>query len=316
MSAGGGRLRLGVIGAGRWGRNIIRTLNRMPEVRVSVVASRNPETRDFVDVSCVVETDWRRLLRHDDIDAVIVAAPPAAHAGIAAESVEAGLPVFVEKPLTCDVREAERLFDLVARKGGYVLVDHVHLFSHAYRALKARLPDIGPIVRVRADAGAWGPFRADTPVLWDWGPHDAAFCVDLLGACPRTLDARRAERRSIDGAWGEALLLHARYPTGVTADIRLSNLRRRRRRRLCVEGMGGNLLYDDCADQKLVYRPAGPAGAPPEAIVVAGEPALDCALSHFLRNISAGKTSLDDLRCGVDVVRMLEAWDACIACVR
>ncbi len=310
VSAGRGRLRLGVIGAGRWGRKIIRTLNRMPEVRVSLVASRNPATRDLVDASCVIETDWRRLLRHRDLDAVVVAAPPAVHAEITAETVEAGLPVFVEKPLTCDVREAERLFDLVSGKGGYVLVDHVHLFSHAYQALKARLPGIGPIIRVRADAGAWGPFRTDTPVLWDWGPHDAAFCVDLLGVHPRTLSAERVERRPIDGTWGEALLLYAGYPNGVTVDIRLSNLRQRKCRSLRVEGAGGTLLYDDCAERKLVYRPAEPAGAAPEAIVVADEPALDCALSHFLGNVSTGNTSLDDLRSGVDVVRMLDSWDA------
>ena len=281
----------------------------MSRVEVACVASRNPATRDLVGAGCVIEHDWRRLLRHRALNAVVVAAPPAMHVEMTAEAVSAGLPVFVEKPLACDVREAERLLDLVSAKGGYVLVDHVHLFSPAYLALRARLPAIGSITRLRAAAGAWGPFRTDTPVLWDWGPHDAAFCVDLLGPRAHALGAERIERRPIDGAWGEALALHAGYRNGAAADIRLSNLLRQKSRSLRVEGPGGTLLYDDCAAQKLTYRPGGPDGAT-EAIAVSGEPPLGCALSRFLGNVSTGETDLRDLRFGVEVVRMLDAWEA------
>src|SRR5690348_5392520 len=186
----------------------------MPAVDVVCVASGNPATRGLVAADCAIEPEWRRLLRHPGLAAVVVASPPALHAEMTAEAVSLGLPVFVEKPLTCDAREAERLFDAVSARGGYVLVDHVHLFSPAYQALKARLPHIGPITRVHAEAGAWGPFRPDTPVLWDWGPHDAAFCVDLLGPHPSALQAERVEQRPIDGVEAEALAVRAEYPGG------------------------------------------------------------------------------------------------------
>ena len=310
MSTRSAPMRVGVIGAGRWGRNIIRTLRGMPTVEVSCVASRNPATRNLVDPGCVVEHDWRMLLRHRGLTAVVVAAPPALHAEMTAETISAGLPVFVEKPLACDVSEAERLLDLVSVKGGYVLVDHVHLFSPAYRALRARLPAIGSITQLRAAAGGWGPFRADTPVLWDWGPHDAAFCVDLFGPRPNMQAAERIERRPVNGTWGEALALHAGYPNGAAADIRLSNMLPQKSRSLCVEGPGGMLVYDDCALQKLTYRPGGSDRAPAEAVAVPDRPALDCALSHFLGNVSTGEAGLSDLRFGVEVVRMLDAWAA------
>lgn len=303
----GGRTRLGVIGAGRWGRNIIATLRGMPAAEVAGVASRNPATRDLLDARCVLEPEWRRLLRHPGLDGVIVAAPPALHAEMAAEALRAGLPVFVEKPLTCDVGEAERLFDLAAAKHGYVLVDHVHLFSRAYQTLKGRLPDIGPIARVQAEAGAWGPFRADTPVLWDWGPHDAAFCVDLLGARPDALRAERIERRPVEGAWGETLALRADYPAAVTADVRVSNLLAARRRRLRVDGPGGALVYDDCAESRLTC--AAPGGGA-TSVDTAYVPPLECALSRFVANVSTGRMSLDDLRFGVEVVRLLAGWEA------
>ncbi len=303
-------MRLGVIGVGRWGGNIVRALAEMSGVRVSCVASRNPGARAFVDGACVIERDWRRLLRRRDLDAVVVATPPAVHAEIAAEAVSVGLPVFVEKPLTCNLREAERLFDLVAQKNGYILVDHIHLFSHAYRALKARLAAIGSVRRICSEAGAWGPFRSDTPVLWDWGPHDAAFCLDLLGERPLALRAERLERRPVAGGWGETLVLHATYSNAVTAHIRLSNLVHQKRRTLAVGGSDGTLLYDDCAEHRVVYRPVAPNGADQEIIAVAARPPLECALARFVDNVTAGHMSLEDLRFGVDVVRMLDAWDA------
>ncbi len=302
-------MRFGVIGAGRWGRNIIRTLRGMSGVRLACVASRNAATIDLVGSACVVEQDWRRLLHRGHVDAVAVAVPPAAHAEIVTEAVTVGLPVFVEKPLTCDAAEAERLFDLAARRNGYVMIDHVHLFSHAYRGLKARLSSIGPIRRIQTDAGAWGPFRADTPVLWDWGPHDAAFCLDLLGTCPVSSSAQSVEKRPIDGAWGETLVLQAVYPGSVTASIRVSNLARQRRRTLRVDGEIGMLIYDAGAATTLTFQCAHPAGVEPEVIAIPAEPPLECALAQFASNVSTGRMSLDDLRFGVDVVRMLDAWD-------
>jgi len=303
-------MRMGVIGAGRWGRNVLRTFREMSGVEVSCVASRNPATRDLVGPTCRIEQDWRMLLRRGYVDAVVIATPPATHAGIAIEAVAAGLPVFVEKPLTCDLGEAERLFDLAARQDGYILVDHTHLFSHAYRTLKARLPALGPVQRIETEAGGWGPFRPDTPVLWDWGPHDAAFCLDLLGALPVSVTAERIQEPGPDRAYGETLSLSAAYPHGVAARIRLSNLLREKRRHLLVEGSGGSLVYDDRTDPKVMHRPSGPADAAPETIPVPGGAPLACALEHFCEHVAAERRSLDDLRFGVDVVRMLDAWEA------
>jgi predicted dehydrogenase len=303
-------MRFGVIGAGQWGRNIIRTLRGMPAAELTCVASRNPATRDLVGGGCAVEPDWRALLRRPHLDAVVVAAPPALHVEMTAGAVSSGLPVFVEKPLACGVREAEQLLELAAGKGGYVLVDHVHLFSHAYRTLKKRLPDIGRITRISTEAGAWGPFRRDAPVLWDWGPHDAAFCVDLLDMRSSAVRAKRLERRAIDGAVGETLALYADHPSGTTVEIRLSNLLRAKRRRLSVEGPAGSLHYDDCAEQKLTVTRVAPAAGGVETIHLPDTPPLECALSQFVANVASGRTTLDDLRFGVDVVRMLDRWQA------
>lgn len=229
------------------------------------------------------------------------------------EAVSAGLPVFVEKPLTCDLRRAERLFDEVSAKGGYVLVDHVHLFSHAYRGLKTRLPSVEPIAHIRTEAGAWGPFRPDTPVLRDWGPHDAAFCVDLLGPQPGIFRAEHVERPLISRTYGETIALRGAYPNGITVDILLSNVLASKRRWLLVEGHAASLVYDDCAERKLTYMHAEPLGARADIPDVRDTPPLYCALSQFVTNIATDRMSLDDLRFGVEVVRLLNAWQTVLS---
>jgi predicted dehydrogenase len=248
------------------------------------------------------------LVRHRPPDGVIVATPPALHTEMTAFAISSGVPVFVEKPLTCDIGKAERLLDVAAVRGGYVLVDHVHLFSDAYRTLKERLPSIVPIDRLQTEAGGWGPFRTDASVLWDWGPHDAAFCVDLLGARPRTVSAGRLERQSVNGKWGETLVLRADYAGGAHVDIRLSNILDGRRRQLRVEGPRGVLVYDDCAVFKLTFSPRGSHNA--QAVDVQYVPPLACALGQFISNITTGRMNLRDLEFAVNVVRLLAAWQA------
>ena len=79
-------LRFGLIGAGRWGRNIIRTLAEMRDVVLARLASGNPGSAALVPTCCPVERDWRKVAAAEDIDGLIIAAPAACHAEIAAGS--------------------------------------------------------------------------------------------------------------------------------------------------------------------------------------------------------------------------------------
>ena len=133
-------VRLGLIGAGHWGRVYIRTLAAVEGVRLSRVASRNPGTAQLVPAGCAVDLEWRKILDHRQIDGVIVASPPAMHAEMIRAAVEAGLPVLVEKPLTLDLAAARAVRSTVERHGGFVMVGHTHLFHPAYRKLKELAP--------------------------------------------------------------------------------------------------------------------------------------------------------------------------------
>ena len=307
----GATVSLGLIGAGPWGRNYIRTVAAVEGVKLVRLASRNPESTRLVEPGCLISRQWREVAEARDIDGVIIASPPDLHAEMTARALDAGQAVLVEKPLTLDLAQARNLLRLAERCGGFVLVDHIHLFHPAYRRLKALAGDLGPPRRVRGWAGNRGPFRRDTPVLWDWGAHDVAMCLDLLGQLPAAVSARRREHRRTETGTEETVRLDLDFPGGARARIELSNLLDEKRRRFEVRFDRATLVYDDLAPQKLKrLRP----GECDEAIPVDAALPLTVAVQAFADAIRTGSRSLESLRLGVDVVSVLARADADIQC--
>jgi predicted dehydrogenase len=297
-------IRLGLIGAGPWGRRYIETIGRLDGVRLTRLASRNPESPQLVGDACAIDTDWRATVAADDIDGIIIATPPALHCEMARAAVEAGLPVLVEKPLTLGSAEAESLLAAAVAADGLVMVDHIHLYSPAYRRLKELAGDMGAIREIRGENGDRGPFRPDTPVLWDWGSHDVALCLDLAGQVPERITARRLEHRQGQKNGGETIALTLGFADGLEASITLGNLFESRRRSLEVHFDGGVLTYDDTAADKLTRRK--PSSAEAQAVAVDGTPPLDRVIGAFARAIEQGAPDLSGLRLGAEVVSVLE----------
>lgn len=302
----GAGLRLGLIGAGHWGRAFIRTVGGIDGVVLTRLASRNPHSRDRVGAQCVIDTDWRAVVRARDLDGVIIATPPDSHAEVTHAAISAGLPVLVEKPVTLDRAQAAALLEAAEAARAIVLVDHIHLFSPAYRELKSRVADAGGAEVVRAinsQAGGPGPYRHHTPALWDWGPHDAAMCLDLMGDDPAQVTARRTEHRELDGGVGETLEIAFRFARGVAAELSISNLFTEKRRRFEVACADAVYLYDDRASHKLTRR-AGAGGAP-EPVAIAPDLPLGTVVETFAAMIRSGTPDSKSLRLGVRVVDLL-----------
>src|SRR5262245_61377098 len=114
-------LRLGLIGAGRWARAYVKTIEAMPDLRIARVARRSKAPVDFLPKGAELASHWMDVARATDLDAVIVATPPQSHAEIAEAAVETGLPVLVEKPLTLDLAEAQRIRDAAGKKSALVM---------------------------------------------------------------------------------------------------------------------------------------------------------------------------------------------------
>jgi predicted dehydrogenase len=295
-------VRLGVIGAGRWGRNCIRTVATLERVQLAGVASRNPATRALVPEECAVSEDWRVLLQSHALDGVVIATPPPLHAVMALHAIDAGVAVLVEKPLAMDIGEARSVRDRARQRGVVAMVEHTHLFSPAYRALKSIQPRLGAIRQIRADAGNHGPYRPDVPVLWDWGAHDVAMCLDLIGAVPLRSRATILTRRPVKTGMGETVLIELAFPAGLRAELRLSNMAARHRR-FAVDCEQGSVVYDDVGLHKLVTTESGS----PRVVPVAEDPPLSVAVSEFAAAIAGRSSDMSSIELGLSVVEVLAA---------
>lgn len=302
-------LRLGLIGAGRWGRTVIRTVPMVGGVRLTRVVSRNPETAALAGGSCAVTPEWRDVAEADDVDGVIIAAPARRHVEMTLAVLASGRAVLVEKPLALDVAGAEAVLAAAVARRGRVLVDHIHLFSPAWRALKRAARALGPLRAIEAEAGRLGPFRDDAPVLWDWGPHDVAMCLDLAGTSPLAIAARRLERRRAGGGEGETITFRLGFAGGVEAAVTVGNLFADRRRLFVARFEKGTLVYDDTRPERL-FRLRNGARVP---IPITDTPPLIEVIAAFAGLIRARRADHGGLRLGVEVVRVLARLDAALA---
>jgi predicted dehydrogenase len=314
---------LGLVGAGPWGQKLIAAMTRVPALELCAVASGNPATRSLIPKDCTITADWRALARNPEIEGVVIATPPALHAEMALGYLAAGKAVFVEKPLALDAASAEAVLAQANAAGGVAMTDHVHLFHPAYAELKRQLPAFGPIHGLRTRGGRRGPFRAAVPVLWDWGPHDVAFALDLLGLEPRRVRAETREKRPTPEGTGETLALRLLYDDGATADLEFGNLYDSPVRELIVRCDACDLVLDEYSSTPLVRLPRreteaclpeeNAAEGKAETIPVAGASPLDRALAAFAEKIRAGKPDTADLLLGVAVTKVLARAERALA---
>ncbi|MDA1089161.1 MAG: Gfo/Idh/MocA family oxidoreductase [Proteobacteria bacterium] len=296
-------LNLGLIGAGVWGRNFIKTIAGLDGARLTRLASRNPESAALVPPDCVISDDWRDLMAAQDLDGVIIATPPALHAEMTLAAIDAGLAVLVEKPMTLSLAEAEAVVSAARAKNAIVLVDHIHLYSAAWEVLKKEARVHGPLQAISAVAGNWGPFRPDTPMLWDWGSHVIAMAMDLVGRRPETAVARSIEIRDVENGKGEALALELGFGD-ITAKIVISTLYAEKNWLFTASLKGGELVYDDTLDDKLRLKITPQDPGKPVALAD-GRP-LERAVQAFSAAIHRGQADFKDAVLGHDVVGVLE----------
>lgn len=308
--------RLGLIGAGRWGRIYIQTIAALDDVRLARVASRNPESARLVPRDCQVTSDWRELVRASDLHGVVIATPPALHAEMARAAILANLPVLVEKPFTLNLAQAEDLRALARDRGCLVMVDHTHLFHPAFEELKKQAARLGQVRTIDAEAGNHGPYREDVPVLWDWGPHDVAMCLDLLHELPREVSATREAHERAGKVEAETLRLNLTFGEGLRARIRLSNMIAKTRR-FAVHCDDGVLVYDELVPDKLVLHQRVRATALTPAkgmpIAVSPEQPLRRVVKAFVAAIAEGSDRTLSLDLAVEVVAVLERCGKAIA---
>lgn len=303
--------KVGLIGAGGWGRNLARVLYELGAL--GGVAELQPGIR--AELSMVyrhipIYPDHHALLE-TDLPAVAIATPAATHYALTKEALSAGKHVFVEKPLAMSAAEAEDLVKLANKTGRILMVGHLLLYQPAIRWLKTFLDSgsLGKIWSFHQERLNLGKVRTVENALFSLAVHDVAVLLYLVGRSPERVEARG--QAALQPGIEDDVYLHLRFPDDVQAHIHASWLWPEKRRRLTVIGSEGMLVYDEL-DQTIVLHRKGinpdltNRDEGQEVVFQGQDEPLRLELAHFLECLTQGRQPLSNGASAIPVVKVLE----------
>ena len=320
-----GNLVVGLIGYGYWGPNLMRNYMTSADATVKWVCDR--DASKIAKASALypgvnATTDHMDIMRDSDVDAVLIATPISTHYALAAEALMAGKHVFVEKPMTASVREAEQLVQLAEQRGLTLMVGHTFEYSPPVSKIKEIIEsgELGDVYFITSSRVNLGLHQKDVSVIWDLAPHDFSIVFDWLGEEPRHIQAMG--RQCVQECNPDVAFITMAFPSGTMVEMQLSWLSPVKLRRTLVVGSKKMLMYDDTeavekvkifdhgvkvsehtsfGEFQLSYR-TGDILSPH----LANTEPLGAEARHFIECCLTGATPKTDGLSGLRVVRALE----------
>jgi predicted dehydrogenase len=320
-------IRVGVIGYGYWGPNVVRNFQQAEGARVVAVCDKSDKSlrrvqQTYPDLRTTSEAD--DLLTAVDIDAIAVVTPVWTHFELAKKALENGKHVFVEKPFTSTAAQAEELIELAERKKLKIMVDHTFLFTGAVRRIRELIDNdtLGHLYYYDSTRVNLGLFQHDVNVIWDLAPHDLSIMDYLIGQEPEAVVA--TGERHLNGV-ADIAFVTLYYPNNMIGHINVNWLSPVKVRTTLIGGEKKMLLWNDIeADEKIKIYDKGVQVTPGEAVYqqlvsyrtgdmwapkVEQLEALKVEAAYFVECLTQDKTPFNDGQAGLRVVRLLEAAD-------
>jgi predicted dehydrogenase len=320
-------VRIGVIGYGYWGPNVTRNLTGLERCQVTTICDRSPAalkraSRLYPGIR--LTSDPADVLNSTEIDAVAVVTPVWTHFEIARTALENGKHVFVEKPFTSSVQQAEELIELAERKNRQIMVDHTFLFGGAVRKIRELVENgtLGPLYYFDSTRVNLGLFQHDVSVVWDLAPHDLSIMDHILRVKPEGVVATGGSHLN---NLADMAFITVYFPGSLIAHINVNWLSPVKIRTTLIGGKDKMLVWNDLEpDEKirvydkgvdlsngqglydlLVSYRSGDVWSPK----VDGTEALKRELEYFLDCVMSSTAPVNDGHAGLRVVRLLEAAD-------
>jgi UDP-2-acetamido-3-amino-2,3-dideoxy-glucuronate N-acetyltransferase len=310
--------RVGVIGAGYWGKHLVRNFHALHALET--VCDVDEVLLDRVRQEYKVSTtkDYCAVLEDPLVEAVVIAAPAAQHYRLALDALNHGKHAFVEKPLALHLREGEHLVKVAAERGLVLMVGHILEYHPAIIELVRliRAGELGKIQYIYSSRLNLGKLRTEENILWSFAPHDIAVIVKMLSETPVVAAAQGGSY--LNPPIVDTTLSTLEFSSGVKAHIFVSWLHPFKEQKLCVIGSQKMAVFDDLEpEKKLVlyahrinWQDRKPVAERDGGQVIAlpkDEP-LRKECEHFLECISKGSHPRTH---GEDGLRVLEILDAC-----
>jgi predicted dehydrogenase len=328
-------LKVGVIGYGYWGPNLVRNFSECEGAAVTAVCDLDGRRLRSVQMrypSVRTTLDCHDLLKNPDIDAIAIATPVATHFNLGMEALRAGKHLWLEKPMTRTAVEADQLINEAARRKLLLHVDHTFVYNGAVRKIHELIHSgsLGEVYYYDSVRVNLGLFQHDVNVLWDLAVHDLAILDYLLESRPTAVSATGISH--VADQPENIAFLTLFFESKLLAHLHVNWLSPVKVRRTLIGASQKMVVYDDLDfgekikvyDKGLKLSP----GAAPEFVhnVLVGyrtgdmwcpkvdtSEALQIEARHFVDCIAGGSPSLTDGSAGLRIVRILEAACASLA---
>jgi predicted dehydrogenase len=324
------KMKIGVIGFGYWGPNIVRNFNSIDGAQVVSICDKRQESlsrsrKTFPGIATT--KDYSEIINAPDIDAVAVITPVSTHFELAKKAIQQGKHVFVEKPFTATVSQAEELIELADKKKLIIMVDHTFIFTGAVRKIKQLIDDevMGDLYYYDSMRVNLGLFQTDVNVIWDLAPHDFAIMDYLIKEKPAAITS--SGKAHINGKEDTAYIT-AHFNNNMIAHFNVNWLSPVKVRTTLVGGEKKMLVWNDLdVDEKIKIYDKGVEIQNREGIYnllvsyrsgdmwapkVEQVEALKLEAEYFVHCIENNEAPINDGIAGLRIVKMLDACNTSI----
>ncbi len=322
-------IRVGIVGLGYWGPNLVRCFSELDNCTVTAVCDQSYDQLVRIRErfpECYPVESFEQLLDREMVDAVVIATPTATHFDLASRALEHDLHVFVEKPLAQTSSECTNLIELANERNRVLFVGHVFLHSAPVQKLRDLIlkDELGDITYISSRRLNLGPVRKDVSALYDLAPHDISMMLYLLGQQPERVTCSGLAH--LNAGIHDVCNLTMHFSGNRMGMIHVSWLDPHKERLLTVVGDKKMAVYDDLAQEKIKIYDKGIDTPPPSTDFAEfqisyryggsycpwlqeKEP-LKAECADFIRCIADGDIPHTDGVNGFQVTRVLEAAHA------
>lgn len=244
---------LGLIGGGYWGKNLIREFNKIGFLSMICEINNNlikTYKDDYPHIT--ITKNWEEML-NSNITAVCISLPAEMHYRYAVDALNKDKDVYIEKPITLNIKEAEELVELAKQKNKILMVGHLLHYHSAIIKIKEILPTLGKIKQITANRLNLGIFRTNENVLWSFAPHDISVILSLCMNCLPdwvVCNGNGVLTNNIYDITNSIMMINDTY-----VNINVSWLNPYKEQRMTIICEKGMILFDDMSDNKLkIYK--------------------------------------------------------------
>ncbi|MCF7810012.1 Gfo/Idh/MocA family oxidoreductase [bacterium] len=307
-----------VIGMGHWGKNLVRNFHEIGVLRV--ICDSEQSLKNVIDEKypgVKFTQSFNSVLEDSNIQAVAIATPAVMHHDMVKQALQAGKDVFVEKPLSVNVKDGEELVEIARKNDRILMVGHILQYHPAVNKLQQLVKDgeLGKIRYFYSNRLNLGKIRTEENILWSFAPHDISVMLSILGESPESITCHGSGYLNKEVA--DVTMSQFHFASGIQAHIFVSWLHPFKEQRLVVVGEDKMAVFDDTIKDKLKLYPhriewenqiPTAIKAHEEIVDLPEAEPLRNECSHFIECVAKHKTPVTD---GIEGLGVLKILDGC-----